>query len=236
MSLENLLKIGQLRGCNEITVAVCPPIHPDWLRCSSLTYLRVCALLAPRHSGDSPVIFATVISLRPLKRHPPDREEIQRLLSAARRNLADAAVQTVSPETRFDAAYKAVMQAALSAMMANGYRPDTHQPGHHMTIIQSLPLTLGMSSRRVVVLDALRRQRNVSDYLGDDVDDGVVVHCITEAENLLRDVDEQIQVAVRPRFPPRMAAKNHDAAGMQHGDDPADRFINAALGKHGPIV
>ncbi len=57
---------GTLRGRNEITVAVCPPIHPDWLRCSSLTCLRACALLAPRHSGDSTVIFATVISLRPL--------------------------------------------------------------------------------------------------------------------------------------------------------------------------
>ena len=40
-----------------------------------------------------------------LKDHPPDAVEIQRLLAAAERNLADASVREVSPETRFDAAY-----------------------------------------------------------------------------------------------------------------------------------
>lgn len=42
-----------------------------------------------------------------LKSHDPDRKEIQRLLDAARRNLADARVTTISAETRFDVAYKA---------------------------------------------------------------------------------------------------------------------------------
>ena len=39
-----------------------------------------------------------------LKPHATDRDEIQRLLEAARRNLADAEVTAVSLETRFDAA------------------------------------------------------------------------------------------------------------------------------------
>jgi hypothetical protein len=38
------------------------------------------------------------------------------------------------------------------------------------------------------VLDALRRQRNVADYTGDDVDESTVEHCIAEAEQLLDDV------------------------------------------------
>lgn len=52
-----------------------------------------------------------------LKDHPADGAEIRRLLDAARRNLGDARVQKISPETRFDAAYKAIMQAALAALM-----------------------------------------------------------------------------------------------------------------------
>jgi hypothetical protein len=34
------------------------------------------------------------------------------------------------------------MQCALVAMLAAGYRPAANQPGHHQTLIQSLPLTL----------------------------------------------------------------------------------------------
>jgi len=49
-----------------------------------------------------------------------------------------------------------------------------------MTVLQSTPLTLGLSSKRVVVLDALRRQRNVSDYTGEDVDESTAENCIVE--------------------------------------------------------
>ena len=66
-----------------------------------------------------------LLKIGQLKGHQPDAAEIQRLLTAAQRNLADAQVTSISPETRFDAAYKAIMQAALAALMAQGYRPDT---------------------------------------------------------------------------------------------------------------
>ena len=76
-----------------------------------------------------------LLKIGQLKPHPPDAGEVQRLLTAAARNLSDARVATISPETRFDAAYKAVMQAALAALMAHGYRPDTNRPGHHATVV-----------------------------------------------------------------------------------------------------
>ncbi len=129
-----------------------------------------------------------LLKIGPLKSHATDSEEIQRLLDAARRNLADAHVQAVSPETRFDAAYKAIMQTALVAPMANGFRPDTNRPGHHMTVLQSLPTTVGLPGERMAVLDALRRKRNSSDYTGADVDDVSAANCIREAEQLLREV------------------------------------------------
>ena len=96
-----------------------------------------------------------------LKPHAPTADEIRRLLAAAERNLVDARAEIISDETRFDAAYKAIMQLALIAMMASGYRPSTNEPGHHQTMIQSLPLTLGLPNTTWVVLDALRRKRNV---------------------------------------------------------------------------
>jgi hypothetical protein len=92
-----------------------------------------------------------------LKAHEPNAAEVQRLLAAIKRNLSDAAAAHISDETRFDAAYKAVMQCALVAMLAAGYRPSANEPGHHQTMIQSLPLTLGVSNDAWVVLDALRR-------------------------------------------------------------------------------
>jgi hypothetical protein len=58
-----------------------------------------------------------------LKEHAPTPAEVQRLLAAAERNLVDSRVAKVSDENRFDAAYKAIMQCALAAMMAGGYRP-----------------------------------------------------------------------------------------------------------------
>lgn len=128
-----------------------------------------------------------------LKSHSTSREEVQRLLEAARRNLADARVEVISCETRFDSAYKAIMQLALAAMMANGFRPDTSRPGHHMTVIQSLPQTIGLSTAKMAVLDVLRRKRNLTDYSGGWIDETSMEQCIAEAGDLMRDVTEWLQ-------------------------------------------
>ncbi len=95
-----------------------------------------------------------------LKAHTPSASETLRLLASAERNLKDAHVAGISDETRFDAGYKATMQCALVALMASGYRPATSIPGHHQTMIQSLPLMLAaiaVSIFRVMVLSSLRR-------------------------------------------------------------------------------
>jgi hypothetical protein len=71
-----------------------------------------------------------------------------------------------------------------------------------MTVLQSTPLTLGLSSKRVVVLDALRRRRNVSDYTGDAVDNSTAENCIAEARRLIGEV-----VAWRAAHRPKLAPK-----------------------------
>lgn len=117
-----------------------------------------------------------------LTQHAPTAAEVRRLLAAIDRNLADTAVEGISDETRFDAAYKAVMQCALVAMLSAGYRPATSEPGHHQTMIQSLPLTLGVASDTWVVLDVLRKQRNANDYTGQPISPGAVTECIAQAK------------------------------------------------------
>jgi hypothetical protein len=123
-----------------------------------------------------------------LKPHPRDRGEIADLMAAAHRNLADAKVHNISTENRFDAAYKCIMQAAMIALMASGYRPDTRKPGHHQTVIQTLPKSIGLAPSRVAVLDTLRNKRNLSDYTGKSIDSSSLATCIEEAERLLREV------------------------------------------------
>jgi len=119
-----------------------------------------------------------------IKGHAPTAAEEQRLLAAIDRNLADAGVDLISDESRFDVAYKAVMQCALVAMLAAGYRPATNEPGHHQTMLQSLPLTLGVSNDAWVVLDALRRQRNANDYTGAPMTPEIVAECMSQAKAL----------------------------------------------------
>ena len=136
--------------------------------------------------------LANLVKTGQLKEHKTDAEELARLLAAAERSIADARVKSVSAETRFDAAYRAITQAGLAALMAAGYRPDTHRPGHHMTIIQALPLTLGIDKSRVIVLDTLRRKRNLIDYTGEEVDEGSVAACLAEAEKLVREAKAKL--------------------------------------------
>lgn len=125
---------------------------------------------------------------RSLERVAPERAGIARMLAAAERNVADAQLAGLSAENKFDAAYKAIMQCAMIALRANGYRTLTSRPGHHQTALQTLPLTIALANERMIVLDALRKQRNLADYEGDPVTAQTVVDCLAQARQLLADV------------------------------------------------
>lgn len=123
-----------------------------------------------------------------LKPHTPDRGEVALLLAAAERNLVDARHAANSTETRFDCAYRAIMQSALLALHANGYRPDNKRPGHHALAIQSPGLTLGVAGSRIIVLDKLREKRNLADYTGALLDEAATAACLSQAVQLLADL------------------------------------------------
>lgn len=128
-----------------------------------------------------------------LEKIMPDVFVIKRLLASAERNIADSHIMAVSSENRFDAAYKAIMQLSNAALQANGFRTLTSKPGHHMTMIQVLSQTIGLDKQTVIVLDALRKQRNVADYSGDIVPASAVDECVKHAENLLLDVNHWLK-------------------------------------------
>ena len=125
---------------------------------------------------------------------PADKGLVAKLLAAAQRNIADAQLPGLSPENRFDAAYKAIMQCAMVALWANRYRTSTSQPGHHQTAIHTLPKTIGLEQNTVIVLDALRKQRNVNDYEGDPISEQSVAECIKQAEQLHQVVNNWIAI------------------------------------------
>lgn len=118
---------------------------------------------------------------------------VLRLLASAERNLADASLTELSNDNRFDAAYKTIMQCAMIGLWANGFRTATSQPGHHQTALQTLPKTLGMPADTVIILDALRKQRNLNDYEGDSVTDAAVRECLTQAEAILAHTRQWLQ-------------------------------------------
>lgn len=138
-----------------------------------------------------------LLGIKRLQAHAADPTAVRKLLESARRNLADARVVEISADNRFDAAYKCVMQCAMLGLWANGYRTSTSQPGHHQTAIQCLSLTMQVSKDDVIVLDALRRQRNVTDYEGDPISEAVLASCLEEAAKLLDHTERWLR-DVRP--------------------------------------
>jgi hypothetical protein len=137
--------------------------------------------------------LANLLAIQRLLAFSATPQGVQRLLAAATRNLLDAQLKQLSPENRFDAAYKCIMQCAMLGLWARGYRTSTSQPGHHQTALQALPLTMGLPNDIIIVLDALRKQRNLNDYEGDPVSDGVVNECLAQAQSLLAHTRQFLQ-------------------------------------------
>lgn len=112
------------------------------------------------------------------------------MLESAERCIADARQESISLETRLDAAYRAVTQLSMVALWANGFRPAKSKPGHHQTMIQSLVTTIGLDRDEMLLLDTFRVKRNAIDYTGEDVDEASVDECIAVADRLLLYVSE----------------------------------------------
>jgi len=94
--------------------------------------------------------------------HKSTREEIERLLALADRDLASCATTGLATDWRFAIAYNAALQSATAALAAAGYRAS-HE-AHHHRVIQSLALTIGASRELIRRFDAFRKKPNLSSY------------------------------------------------------------------------
>ena len=69
-----------------------------------------------------------LLKIGQLEEHETNIEQVRRMLDSAERSITDAGQKTISPETRLDAAYRAVTQLCMVALWANGYRPAKSKP------------------------------------------------------------------------------------------------------------
>lgn len=129
-----------------------------------------------------------LLRTKQLVEHSTDRRQLQRMLVAARRSLEDSCCKAISAETRLDAAYRAITQASMVALWANGFRPNTRSPGHHLTMIQALGTSIDLPMEQIALLDAFRIKRNAINYTGEEVDLLSVNECSDAATGLLKAV------------------------------------------------
>ncbi len=127
-----------------------------------------------------------LVGLGKLEVHETDARQVTDMLAGIERSIVDAKVEAISEETRFDAAYRAIMNCAMVALWANGYRPSKSFPGHHQTMIQSLVKSIGLDTDEMRLLDTFRVKRNAIDYTGEMIDSGSLDECIAAAARLFK--------------------------------------------------
>jgi len=107
---------------------------------------------------------------KPLKREPPDAQEIAGLLRSGAARLKDARRAALSIESRFDLAYNAAHAFCQAALRWHGYRS-----ANRYLVFQMLPHTLVLGPEVWRVLAKGHEVRNRGEYEGDlDIDERLV--------------------------------------------------------------
>ena len=60
-----------------------------------------------------------LLKIGQLEEHETDANQVRRMLQSAERSIADATQTSISPETRLDAAYRAITQLSMIALWTN---------------------------------------------------------------------------------------------------------------------
>lgn len=106
--------------------------------------------------------FADWLRNKWLVKHKSSSEEIAGLLAIVERDLANAKVDGLADDWKFNIGYNAGLQAATAALAAAGFRAAREQ--HHYRTIQSLALTIGWPAAKVDRFDRFRKKRNIIGY------------------------------------------------------------------------
>ena len=121
-----------------------------------------------------------------LKVEPGDQLEFEGLLQSARARLADARIETLAIESRFDLAYNASHALALATLRWSGYRSESRY-----LVFQCLQHTVGLGPEVWRVLSLCHDRRNRAEYQGFvDIDEQLLADLITATGILLEKVSE----------------------------------------------
>ncbi len=124
---------------------------------------------------------------KPLAVEAPDPMETAGLITSGRARLADAAIDTLSPESRFDLAYNAAHALCLAALRNHGFRPR-----QRYIVFQVLPHTLGLGPEVWRVLAKAHELRNLAEYEGHvDVDQRLVRDLISCCQTVAATIEER---------------------------------------------
>lgn len=169
---------------------------------------------------------------RGLERAESGREEIARYLTKIRRKLADSRKDSISLDSRFDIAFEGLLQIALAALRANGYR-TTSDAGHQRLAIQLLPKSIGIEPSEIRTLDEYRKKRSIGLYEADFDPSEEEVKAVTVAVGKLleklvdwlkRHRPDLLEEGAGPtRSVPRRGVRRGTTPSAVGGDRPAKR-------------
>lgn len=134
-----------------------------------------------------------------LQREPADAAEIARFLGKVSTKLQDARNTAISPDSRFDIAYEALLQLGLAALRAHDLRPDS-RGGHHVLALQTLEKTIGYPRENIRLVDTFRRQRAAGLYDGSFEPSEAEVAALLDAAIAVRNTLERWLANHRPQL------------------------------------
>jgi len=122
-----------------------------------------------------------LVAVGSLSREPAAEGEVAGLLGSGEARLADAAIQTLALESRFDLAYDAAHSLALAGLRRLGYRPR-----NRYVVFQTLTHTLSIPAATWRVLARAHDLRNLMEYEGSmELDERLLEDMIAAAQAVL---------------------------------------------------
>lgn len=125
----------------------------------------------------------------PLRKQAANGLDVMTWLQQAQLKLADAKMLAVSPATRMDAAYDAVLFCCLAVACAEGYRAGSDK-GHHAVVLEGAAQCFSLTEHQFDELDTLREWRNRKYRAAFKVEPHEVDEAIEIAEPFLAKVAE----------------------------------------------
>ena len=117
---------------------------------------------------------------------PPDANEFNGMVAAAKIKLKDIAIPGLSVDSQFTLAYGAAHALSLAALRWHGYRSE-----HRYIVFQCLTETIGLEKAKWRVLDKCHNCRNLAEYEGHlEIDTQLLNELIQITHELLTMVNE----------------------------------------------